>query len=211
MASNGCQFPQPAYPLTSSQLVAPTFLEPPQYLTAIPMQPVIAPFPVAPVLSPIPVQAQPDLLPDTVVMTPTQSQLQDQLQRKHDELQKLILQQQNELRIVSEQLLLSRYTYLQPMMSMGFAPGNMTAAAVGNMGAGGQRGLNFTGSNAVQPQFNQYGFALNLYESHSRYRAPTDGHKFQQPDHILHPFAARWDGESGCQCLRAGQICGLLS
>ncbi|XP_016999898.3 circadian locomoter output cycles protein kaput isoform X1 [Drosophila takahashii] len=169
MAGNACQFPQPAYPLASPQLVAPTFLEPPQYLTAIPMQPVIAPFPVAPVLSPIPVQAQPDLLPDTVVMTPTQSQLQDQLQRKHDELQKLILQQQNELRIVSEQLLLSRYTYLQPMMSMGLATGNMAAAAVGNMavgvgvgvGAGGQRGLNFTGSNAVQPQFNQYGFALN--------------------------------------------------
>ncbi|XP_032310784.1 circadian locomoter output cycles protein kaput isoform X2 [Drosophila ananassae] len=161
MANNACQFPQQAYPLASPQLVTPTFLEPPQYLTAIPMQPVIAPFSVAPVLSPLPVQGQSgDLLPGTVVMTPTQSQLQDQLQRKHDELQKLIMQQQDELRIVSEQLLLARYTYLP--MPMGFAAGNMAATAMGNMaGGGGQRGLNFSSSNAVQPQFNQYGFALN--------------------------------------------------
>ncbi|KAH8379564.1 hypothetical protein KR009_005589 [Drosophila setifemur] len=167
IANNPCQFPQQAYPLASSHLMAPTFLEPPQYLTAIPMQPVIAPFPVAPVLSPLPVPVslpvtgQSDLLPGAVVMTPTQSQLQDQLQRKHDELQKLIMQQQDELRIVSEQLLLARYTYLQPMMQMGFATGNMAGNAVGSLGAGGQRGLNFTTSNAVQPQFNQYGFALN--------------------------------------------------
>ncbi|XP_022219616.2 circadian locomoter output cycles protein kaput isoform X2 [Drosophila obscura] len=165
----GNAFPQPAYPLASPQLVAPTFLEPHQYLTAIPMQPVIGPFPVppVPVLSPLAVsgqgQGQQELLPGSVVMTPTQSQLQDQLQRKHDELQKLIVQQQDELRIVSEQLLLARYTYFQPVVQMGLAQGSMAPGTAMSSAAGGsvQRGFNFAGTNAVQPQFNQYGFALN--------------------------------------------------
>ncbi|EDW30458.1 GL17825 [Drosophila persimilis] len=178
MAGNA--FPQSPYPLASPQLVAPTFLEPQQFLAAIPMQPVIGPFPVppVPVLSPLAVpsqgQGQQELLPGSVVMTPTQSQLQDQLQRKHDELQKLIMQQQDELRIVSEQLLLARYTYFQPVVQMGLSPGNiapgnmtpgsMTPGAAMPNAAGGsvqQRAFNFSSTNAVQPHFNQYGFALN--------------------------------------------------
>uniref|UniRef100_A0A1B0B5H4 Circadian locomoter output cycles protein kaput n=1 Tax=Glossina palpalis gambiensis TaxID=67801 RepID=A0A1B0B5H4_9MUSC len=118
VSNSSCQFPQPAFPLRNPQIMGPTFLEPPQYLTAIPVQSVIAPFPVAPVLSPMPNQT--DMLPGAVVMTPTQTQLQEQLQRKHDELQKIIMQQQDELRMVSEQLLLARYTLLQPMMPMNY-------------------------------------------------------------------------------------------
>ena len=40
-----------------------------------------------------------------IVMTPAQNQIQDELQRKHEELQQLIMHQQEELRKVSEQLL----------------------------------------------------------------------------------------------------------
>jgi circadian locomoter output cycles kaput protein len=43
------------------------------------------------------------------VTAPQQGHLQDQLQRKHAELQQLIVQQQEELRRVSEQLLMARY------------------------------------------------------------------------------------------------------
>lgn len=54
----------------------------------------------------VPVQpftAAPDYLP-------AQNQIQDHLQRKHEELQKLIIEQQNELRRVSEQLfMVNRY------------------------------------------------------------------------------------------------------
>lgn len=42
-------------------------------------------------------------------MTSTQTILQDQLQRKHEELQQLIVHQQDELRRVSEQLIMARY------------------------------------------------------------------------------------------------------
>uniref|UniRef100_A0A1A9W7P9 Circadian locomoter output cycles protein kaput n=1 Tax=Glossina brevipalpis TaxID=37001 RepID=A0A1A9W7P9_9MUSC len=144
VSSSSCQFPQPAFPLRNQQLMGPTFLEPPQYLTAIPVQPVIAPFPVAPVLSPM--TNQTDMLPSAVVMTPTQTQLQEQLQRKHDELQKIIMQQQDELRMVSEQLLLARYTLLQPMMPINY---NSTTGVVNST----SRNYNFN-NNSVQSQFN---------------------------------------------------------
>jgi hypothetical protein len=49
------------------------------------------------------------------VMTTAQSQIQEQLQRKHEELQRLIVQQQEELQRVSEQLLMARYGLLSPM------------------------------------------------------------------------------------------------
>lgn len=49
-------------------------------------------------------------------MSSAQSQIQDQLQRKHEELQQLILQQQEELRRVSEQLVMARYGILSPSL-----------------------------------------------------------------------------------------------
>lgn len=51
-------------------------------------------------------------------MTPTQSQIQDQLQRKHEELQQLIVHQQEELRRVSEQLLMARYGLLPSIVNV---------------------------------------------------------------------------------------------
>lgn len=45
-------------------------------------------------------------------MSPAQTQYQEQLQRKHEELQQMILQQQQELRLVSDQLLMARYGLL---------------------------------------------------------------------------------------------------
>lgn len=193
--TNSCQFSQPPFPLRSPQIMTPTFLEPPQYLTAIPVQPVIAPFPVAPVISPLPVsffstsdidtgigsfsssnscflKNQTDMLAGPVIMTPTQSQLQEQLQRKHDELQKLIMQQQDELRIVSEQLLLARYTLLQPMMPVNYN----NPVAVGNN----SRNYNYNG-NTVQPQFNQYGFAMNAGEMQNQ----QDQQMMMQQQHNL--------------------------
>uniref|UniRef100_A0A6B2E545 Putative aryl-hydrocarbon receptor nuclear translocator n=1 Tax=Phlebotomus kandelakii TaxID=1109342 RepID=A0A6B2E545_9DIPT len=104
------------------QIMGPTFLEPPQYLTAIPVQPVLAPAPftaAATVISPL----QPtELIHSGVVMTPAQSQIQDQLQRKHEELQHLIVQQQEELRRVSEQLLMARYGLLPSIVNVTLPP-----------------------------------------------------------------------------------------
>lgn len=45
---------------------------------------------------------------DNLVLSPAQNQLQVDLQRKHAELQAIIGQQQQELRRVSEQLLMAR-------------------------------------------------------------------------------------------------------
>lgn len=202
--SNSCQFSQPSFAMRNPQIVAPTFLEPPQYLTAIPVQQVIAPFPVAPVLSPLPVRFytpcdndtgigtfssssscllknQSDMLAGPVIMTPTQSQLQEQLQRKHDELQKLIMQQQDELRIVSEQLLLARYTLLQPMVPVNY---NSAGAVTTNN----TRNYNYN-SNTVQPQFNQYGFAMNAGEmqnQHDQQVMVQQQHNLQQQMHQNH-------------------------
>ncbi|XP_065162464.1 circadian locomoter output cycles protein kaput isoform X2 [Atheta coriaria] len=76
-------------PTQSSQMALTTFLEPPQYVAAIPVQPVLAGIPPPAVLSPHPSQVD--------------------WQRKHAELQAIIGQQQAELRRVSEQLLIARH------------------------------------------------------------------------------------------------------
>lgn len=56
-------------------------------------------------------------------MTSTQTHMQEQLQRKHEELQQLIVQQQDELRRVSEQLLMARYG-LVPSIVLPYNPIN---------------------------------------------------------------------------------------
>lgn len=53
-----------------------------------------------------------------IVMTPAQNQIQDELQRKHEELQQLIVHQQEELRRVSEQLFIARYGILTPLLNV---------------------------------------------------------------------------------------------
>lgn len=82
-----------------------------------------------------------------IVMTTTQSHIQDQLQRKHEELQQLIVHQQEELRRVSEQLLMARYGLLPsivnvalPFNSIGHVPrtsqshGNISSTSVTSSG-----------------------------------------------------------------------------
>ncbi|XP_014616682.1 PREDICTED: circadian locomoter output cycles protein kaput [Polistes canadensis] len=56
-----------------------------------------------------------------IVMTPAQNQIQDELQRKHEELQQLIVHQQEELRRVSEQLFIARYGILSPLLNSGIS------------------------------------------------------------------------------------------
>ncbi|XP_050293967.1 circadian locomoter output cycles protein kaput isoform X2 [Anthonomus grandis grandis] len=74
------------------------FLEPNQYVASIPLQPVITGYPAhQAVLSPLPVEN---------VISPVQIQVD--LQRKQAELQAIIGHQQQELRRVSEQLLMAR-------------------------------------------------------------------------------------------------------
>jgi circadian locomoter output cycle kaput protein len=108
--------PRPPAP---SQIISAPFIEQSPYLTAIPVQPVIAPsnFPEsAAVISPLPPPS--DYVHSNVVLTPAQNQIQDHLQRKHEELQKLIVQQQDELRRVSEQLFMARYGILPSIVNV---------------------------------------------------------------------------------------------
>ncbi|XP_015590609.1 circadian locomoter output cycles protein kaput isoform X2 [Cephus cinctus] len=94
-------------------------LDKPQYMTTIPVQPIvsagfatIAP----PIISPL---QMPELIHQpSIVMTPAQNQIQDELQRKHEELQQLIVHQQEELRRVSEQLFIARYGILSPLSNV---------------------------------------------------------------------------------------------
>ncbi|XP_076182139.1 circadian locomoter output cycles kaput protein Clock isoform X2 [Ptiloglossa arizonensis] len=99
------------------------FMEQAQYAT-INLQPVVSTgfaAPTAPIISTIPTHEQ------GIVMTPAQNQIQDELQRKHEELQQLIVHQQEELRRVSEQLFIARYGILSPLLNAGI-PYNATNA-----------------------------------------------------------------------------------
>lgn len=68
--------------------------------------------PVVPTL-----QTMPEILHRDAIITSTQSHIQSQLQRKHEELQKLIMKQQEELQLVSEQLHLAQHGMLTQMES----------------------------------------------------------------------------------------------
>ncbi|XP_028982330.1 circadian locomoter output cycles protein kaput isoform X2 [Diachasma alloeum] len=83
--------------------------------------------------------------PSSIVMTTALSQNEDELQRKHEELQQLIVHQQEELRRVSEQLFIARYGILSPLMNVGV---NYGVNSLGGRGQGGEGG-NF-GGEAVQ-------------------------------------------------------------
>lgn len=107
---------------SATQIIGPPFIEPSQYLAAIPAIPVQA-IPAGPsfsghVLSSAP--SPPEYVHSTsaVVLTPAQNQVQDHLQRRHEELQSLIVHQQEELRRVSEQLIMTRYGILPPIVNV---------------------------------------------------------------------------------------------
>jgi circadian locomoter output cycles kaput protein len=74
------------------------------YIAAIPVQPMFA----GTVIAPIP-QCPAEYVHSSVVLSPAHNHFQDHLQRRHEELQKIIMQQQDELRRVSEQLLFTKY------------------------------------------------------------------------------------------------------
>lgn len=97
----------------------------PQYATVNLQSVVTAGFaaPAAPILSTVPTH---EMLHQSIVMTPAQNQIQDELQRKHEELQQLIVHQQEELRRVSEQLFIARYGILTPLLnaSISYNPSN---------------------------------------------------------------------------------------
>ncbi|XP_066151380.1 circadian locomoter output cycles protein kaput [Euwallacea fornicatus] len=84
---------------------SPQFLEPTQYVAAIPLQPVLSYPTHQAVLSPLPVE--------NLSLSPVHHQLQADLQRKQAELQVIIGHQQQELRRISEQLLMARLGLLQ--------------------------------------------------------------------------------------------------
>lgn len=54
------------------------------------------------------IQSMPEILPREAIITSTQSHIQNQLQMKHQQLQKLIMKQQEELQLVSQQLHLAQ-------------------------------------------------------------------------------------------------------
>jgi circadian locomoter output cycle kaput protein len=105
----------------TTQIIGTPFIEQSQYITAIPVQSVLAAptsFPAsATVISPL-LPPPPEYVHSNVVLTPAQNQIQDHLQRKHEELQKMIVQQQDELRRVSEQLFMARYGLLPPIVNV---------------------------------------------------------------------------------------------
>jgi circadian locomoter output cycles kaput protein len=97
-------------PSATVQSIAAPFIEQPQYLAAIPVQSV---FSAAPVIHPAP-----EYMHSNVVLSPAQNHIQDHLQRKHEELQKLIVQQQDELRRVSEQLFMARHGIIPTIVNV---------------------------------------------------------------------------------------------
>ncbi|XP_033327673.2 circadian locomoter output cycles kaput protein Clock [Megalopta genalis] len=97
------------------------FMEQTQYAT-VNLQPVVTTgfaAPAGPILSTVPTHEM--LHQQGIVMTPQQNQIQDELQRKHEELQQLIVHQQEELRRVSEQLFIARYGILSPLLNAGMS------------------------------------------------------------------------------------------
>lgn len=115
--------------IAATSISSATFLEPPQYLTAISVQPVLtSPAAFVPtsaaVISPVNPSAEAGMK-----LTAAQTHVHDQLQMKHEQLQQMIIQQQEELRLVSEQLLMTRYGIIPPIVNVCY-PATSTAQLV---------------------------------------------------------------------------------
>ncbi len=98
-----------------------------------------------------------------VVLTPAQNQVQDHLQRRHEELQKLIVHQQEELRRVSEQLIMTRYGILPPIVNvtLPFTPGVSSSVSDGDNRA----------STSTSQQQNTY-YELQQMQPHASHQLP---------------------------------------
>ncbi|EAA11642.4 AGAP005711-PA [Anopheles gambiae str. PEST] len=179
-------------PPVTQILTATGFIEPQQYLTAIPVQSVAGFTETAPgVLSPIQstsphgayAVAHHPAVTGTggVVLTPSQNQVQDQLQRKHEELQHLILQQQEELRRVQEQLLMARYGLLPSIVSLPFPPGTGNGPGPGpSVGPPGERC-------ASGGSFLQAHHQGNSYHHHHYHPSAAQAQQQQQQQQQQHP------------------------
>lgn len=114
-----------------SQMIGTPFIEPSQYLTAIPaipVQPVIVPTSSTfPVISSVQYPSEYVHSPG-VELGSNPNQLHDHLQRKQEELQKFIVQQQEELRRVSEQLFMARYGILPSIVPINLGSGMSTSS-----------------------------------------------------------------------------------
>nr|CAD7573817.1 unnamed protein product [Timema californicum] len=111
----------------SQQMVASAYLKP-QQQQCVSVQPVPAasfPEPAAPIVS---IVSAPELVRQPITIT--QTHIQDELQRKHEELQQLIVQQQEELRRVSEQLFMARYGLLPSLQLNGTLPYSVSGGTV---------------------------------------------------------------------------------
>uniref|UniRef100_A0A336KII5 CSON011139 protein n=1 Tax=Culicoides sonorensis TaxID=179676 RepID=A0A336KII5_CULSO len=115
------QLPQHPRNAAPYQIMAPSpFVDSTSFVAAIPVQSMIATPTFGPtVIQQIPHSSSLDYLHPNVILTPSQNQIQDQLQRKHEELQQLIQQQQDELRRVSEQLMIARYGAIPSVVIVG--------------------------------------------------------------------------------------------
>lgn len=103
-----------------SPLISPQFVNSPQYVAAIPVQPMIAATTFSNQALIQPLRPTFEYIPSNVVLTSTQNQIQDQLQKKHEELKHLIQKQQEELRRVSEQLMIARYGIVPTLVTSHF-------------------------------------------------------------------------------------------
>lgn len=78
-----------------------SFMLTPHDFTAIAEKPLVTMGLASPIVAPPPssLQPMPELLHRDAIITSTQSHIQNQLQRKHEELQQLIMKQQEEVSI----------------------------------------------------------------------------------------------------------------
>lgn len=78
------------------------FMLTPHSFTAIGEKPIVPMGLASPIIAPPPpLQPVPEILHRDAIITSTQSQIQNQLQRKHEELQQLIMKQQEEVSMFS--------------------------------------------------------------------------------------------------------------
>ena len=99
---------------STSQMITP-FIEPTQYIASIPPLLAASSYSGNPAS---PSQSTSEYMHTNVVLTPAQNQIQEQLQRKHEELQKVIVQQQEELRRVSEQLYITSFGMIPSIVNV---------------------------------------------------------------------------------------------
>lgn len=169
------------------QMLAPTpFLETAPFVAAIPVQPVIATPTFGPtVIQQIPHSSSLDYLHSNNILTPAQNHVQDQLQRKHEKLQHLIQQQQDELRRVSEQLMIARYGVIPGVVNVGLPYSNSNSPTVVNN----QYMGNLTPNHNTQ-------VSLHHPTSHIQFAHTMMGHSSQQQQQHQTPISSNSERNS---------------